>query len=139
MRPYQSEVVIQDRETRSLNVLLESAAAPGEKPMLRVAVGCADSDPKGPEDGLTIEVDNEALPAGSVKQRWSADAGRKFSVWWDDFTLTGADGAPVEYKSPANWTPRSPVAKAEAPKVEEVKLSEPAHRRRIGSACYGVK
>ena len=76
MRPYQTEVVIQDRETRSLNVLLESAAALGEKPMLRVAVGCADSDPKGPDDGLTIEVDNEALPAAGVKQKWSAEAGR---------------------------------------------------------------
>ena len=75
MRPYQTEVVVQNRETRSLNVLLESAA-PSEKPMLRVMVGCADSDPKGPDDGLTIEVDNEALPPASVKQRWSADAGR---------------------------------------------------------------
>jgi len=75
MRQYQTEVVIQDRETRSLNVLLESVAT-GEKPMLRVAVGCADSDPRGPDDGLTIEVDNEALPLGSVKQKWSAEAGR---------------------------------------------------------------
>lgn len=77
MRPYQTEVVIQDRETRSLNVLLESAAvAAGEKPMLRVAVGCADDEPRGLDDGLTIEVDNEALPAAGVKQKWSAEAGR---------------------------------------------------------------
>ena len=94
---------------------------------------------------LLMRADTQAQDAGDWKQGsltfrtpkdtgWvqvrlqvsSADAGRKFSVWWDDFTLTRADGAPVEYKSPANWTPRSSVAKAEAPKVEEIKLSEPA-------------
>jgi hypothetical protein len=75
MRPYQTEVVVQDRETRSLNVLLESAAA-AEKPMLRVAVGCADSEPKGPDDGLIIEVDNATLPAGVVQQKWNAEEGR---------------------------------------------------------------
>src|SRR5581483_9672467 len=39
MRPYQSEVVIQDRETRSLDVVLESDAPP-VNPVLRAAVGC---------------------------------------------------------------------------------------------------
>jgi hypothetical protein len=76
MRPYQTEVIVQDRETRSLTVLLE-AVAPSEKPMLRVAVGCADAEPKGPEDGLVVNVDGpDVLPPGPVKRRWSDAAGR---------------------------------------------------------------
>ena len=37
MRPYQTEVIIQDKETRSLTVWLEAVAA-AERPTLRVAV-----------------------------------------------------------------------------------------------------
>lgn len=76
MRPYQTEVIVQDKETRSLNVLLEAAAA-AEKPTLRVAVGCADSEPRGPEDGLVVNVDGpDVLPPGAVKKRWSDEAQR---------------------------------------------------------------
>jgi hypothetical protein len=75
MRPYQTEIIVQDRETRSLNVVLEPVAQ-GEKPNLRVAVGCADTDPKGPEDGLVINVDGpEVLPPGPVKKR-TDDSGK---------------------------------------------------------------
>jgi hypothetical protein len=50
-------------------VALEPLAA-SEKPSLRVAVGCADPEPKGPEDGLVINVDGpEVLPPGPVKKR----------------------------------------------------------------------
>jgi hypothetical protein len=55
----------------------------------------------------------------------SADAGRKFSVRWDDFTLTRADGTPVEYKAPDRWTPRSAVTKADAAGLDGFKMSEP--------------
>jgi hypothetical protein len=76
MRPYQTEVSVQDKETRSLTVLLE-AVAPSEKPMLRVAVGCADAEPKGPEDGLIVNVDGpDVLPPGPVKKRWNDAAGK---------------------------------------------------------------
>jgi hypothetical protein len=76
MRPYQTEVIVQDKETRSLNVLLEPVAA-GEKPTLRVAVGCADSEPRGPEDGLVVNVDGpDVLPPGAVKRKWSDQAKR---------------------------------------------------------------
>ncbi len=76
MRPYQTEVIVQDKETRSLNVLLEPVAA-AEKPMLRVAVGCADTEPKGPEDGLVVNVDGpDVLPPGAVKKKWSDQAHR---------------------------------------------------------------
>jgi hypothetical protein len=76
MRPYQTEVIVQDKETRSLNVLLEPLAAP-DKPILRVAVGCADPEPKGPEDGLVVNVDGpDVLPPGAVKKKWSDDARR---------------------------------------------------------------
>ena len=76
MRPYQTEVIVQDKETRSLNVFLE-AVARSETPMLRVAVGCADAEPKGPEDGLVVNADGpDVLPPGPVKKRWSDEAGR---------------------------------------------------------------
>jgi hypothetical protein len=75
MRPYQTEIVVQDRETRSLNVALEAQAA-AEKPVLRVAVGCTDAEPKGPEDGLVVNIDGpEVLPPGPVKKR-TDDSGR---------------------------------------------------------------
>lgn len=68
MRTYQSEIVIQDKETRSVNVVLEREAAP-VKPTLRVAVGCRDVDPKGPEDGLVVYLDGpDVLPPGPVKR-----------------------------------------------------------------------
>ncbi|MGO9832826.1 MAG: PEGA domain-containing protein [Polyangiaceae bacterium] len=73
MRPFQTEIVVQDKETRSLNVALEPLGAT-EKPMLRVAVGCGDTEPRGPEDGLVVYLDGpEVLPPGPVKKRWSGD------------------------------------------------------------------
>src|SRR5258708_30164168 len=69
MRPSQTEIIVQDRETRSLNVVLEPLAQ-GEKPNLRGAGGCGDPDPKGREDGLVINIDGpEVLPPGPVKKR----------------------------------------------------------------------
>jgi hypothetical protein len=73
MRPYQTEIVIQDKETRSLDVVLEPEA-PAEKPMLRVAVGCGEAAPRAPEDGLIVYVDGpEVLAPGPVKRRWSPE------------------------------------------------------------------
>ena len=73
MRPFQTEIVVQDKETRSLNVALEPMAAT-ERPTLRVAVGCGDTEPRGPEDGLVVYIDGpEVLPPGPVKKRWSGD------------------------------------------------------------------
>jgi hypothetical protein len=70
MRPYQSEVVVQDRETRTLDVALE----PLDLPKLRVAVGCGDPEPKGPEDGLVAYLDgNDVLPSSGVKKSWDPD------------------------------------------------------------------
>jgi hypothetical protein len=75
MRPYQTEVIVQDNETRSLTVLLEAVAA-AEKPMLRLAVGCGNAEPRGPEDGLVVNIDGpEVLSPGPVKRRWSDAAG----------------------------------------------------------------
>ncbi|MGH7271776.1 MAG: PEGA domain-containing protein [Polyangiaceae bacterium] len=71
MRPYQTEVVIQDKETRSVSVALEPETA-ADKPTLRVAVGCDGGDPKGPDDGLVVYVDGpDVLPPGPVKKRRS--------------------------------------------------------------------
>jgi hypothetical protein len=76
MHPYQTEIVVQDKETRQLNVALEAEAA-ADKPKLRVAVGCADPEPKAPTDGLVVYTDNmEVLPPGPVKSRLSPELGR---------------------------------------------------------------
>jgi hypothetical protein len=73
MRPYQTEVVIQDKETRSVSVALE-AEAPPVKPTLRVAVGCGDTSPKAPDEGLVVHIDGpDELPPTLVKQRWSSE------------------------------------------------------------------
>ena len=76
MRPYQSEVVLEDKATRQVSVSLE-AEAPPEKPKLRVAVGCADPEPRAPDDGLVVYTDGmEVLPPGPVKSRLNPEAGR---------------------------------------------------------------
>jgi hypothetical protein len=76
MHPYQTEIVVQDKETRQLNVALEAEAA-ADKPKLRVAVGCADPEPKAPTDGLVVYTDNmEVLAPGPVKSRLSPELGR---------------------------------------------------------------
>jgi hypothetical protein len=70
MRPYQTEVVVQDNETRQLDVMLEKALGP-ERPKLRIAVGCDGPEPRGPEDGLVVYLDGpDALPPLNVKKRW---------------------------------------------------------------------
>jgi hypothetical protein len=58
----------------------------------------------------------------------SAEAGKKFSVWWDDFALTLADGSPPPdaLATPATWTARTPPAKADASGLGGFQLSEPA-------------
>jgi hypothetical protein len=70
MRPYQSEVVIQDRETRTVEVALEGL----ELPRLRVAVGCGDADPRSPDSGLVAYLDgNDVLPSSGVKKSWDSN------------------------------------------------------------------
>jgi PEGA domain len=76
MRPFQSEVVVQDNETRSVDVVLERQAEP-EKPKIRVAVGCDDGEPKSPDDGVVVYLDGpDVAPAVNVKRHWSDDVGR---------------------------------------------------------------
>jgi hypothetical protein len=85
MRPYQTEVVVQDNEVRSLNVALEHEApasvpgiwAPVARPTLRVAVGCGDTVLRPPDEGLVLFIDGpDVLPPTYVKMRWDTDAGR---------------------------------------------------------------
>jgi hypothetical protein len=76
MRPYQSDMVIEEKEARQLTVTLDPEPAP-ERPKLRVAVGCADPEPRAPADGLTVYTDQlEVLPPGPVKSRLDLDRGR---------------------------------------------------------------
>jgi len=70
MRPYQSEVVIQDRETRTLDISLESL----ELPKVRVAVGCGDTRPKSPDFGLVAYLDgNDVLAPSGVKKSFDPE------------------------------------------------------------------
>jgi hypothetical protein len=70
MRPYQTEIVVQDKETRQIDVALEKEPEP-EQPKLRVAVGCDGPEPRGPEDGLVVYLDGpDVLPPLSVKKKW---------------------------------------------------------------------
>jgi hypothetical protein len=76
MRPYQTEVVVQDNETRQLDVVLEKEAAP-EKPRLRMVVSCAGQEPLGPDDGLVAYLDGpDVVPPAYIKKRWDAQQGR---------------------------------------------------------------
>ncbi|MGH7440622.1 MAG: PEGA domain-containing protein, partial [Polyangiaceae bacterium] len=76
MRTYQTDLTLADKETRSMSVVLE-AEAPAVKPTLRVAVGCGDSAPKGPADGLVVYLDGpDVLPPSIVKQTWNPDQGQ---------------------------------------------------------------
>ncbi|HEY2511617.1 MAG TPA: PEGA domain-containing protein, partial [Polyangiaceae bacterium] len=72
MRPYQSEIVVQDKETRTIDVALE-AEAQAELPKLRVAVGCGDDRPIGPDEGLVAYLDgNDVLPSSNVRRIWDS-------------------------------------------------------------------
>jgi hypothetical protein len=87
MRPFQSEVVIQDRETRSVDVTLEKLAEP-ERPKIRVAIGCDGPEPQGPDDGLVVYLDGpDVLPPANVKKKWSDDLGRNV-VEYVEYTVT---------------------------------------------------
>jgi hypothetical protein len=74
LRPFQTEVVIGDKETRALNVVLEADVAP-VKPTLRVAVGCGDTTPRT-DDGTVVYVDGpDVLPPTIVKSHYSQEEG----------------------------------------------------------------
>ena len=54
-----------------MDVALEALVSP-EKPKLLVAVGCADSDPRSPEEGLTVYLDGpDVLTPTQLRRQWS--------------------------------------------------------------------
>jgi hypothetical protein len=76
MRPFQTEIVIQDGEARQLDVQLEKLPEP-EKPKVRVAVGCDGPEPVGPDDGLVVYLDGpDVLPPVNVKKKWDDQQSR---------------------------------------------------------------
>ncbi len=76
MHTFQSEIVIQDRETRSVDIMLEKLAE-REKPKLRVVVGCGDSEPRGPERGLVAYLDGpQVVQPTHVAKRWDGELER---------------------------------------------------------------
>jgi len=76
MRPFQTEVVVQDKETRSVDIVLERLAEP-ERPKIRAAIGCDGPEPRGPDDGLVMYLDGpDVVPPANVKRKWSDALGR---------------------------------------------------------------
>jgi hypothetical protein len=78
MRPYQTEIVVQDKETRAVNVVLERVTE-AEKPMLRVAVGCGDPAIASAVSSLVAGLPAatpEMAPCSAVRRssRWPAQA-----------------------------------------------------------------
>jgi hypothetical protein len=88
MRPFQTEIVIQDKETRSIDIVLERLGVP-EGPKIRAAIGCDGPEPLGPDDGLVVYLDGpDVLPAANVKKKWSDSLNRNVVEY-------------VEYAAPA--------------------------------------
>lgn len=78
MRPYEREVVVNDKETRAVEVVLEAETAP-DRPKLRVAVGCVDAEPRSAQDGLSIYLDGSPTPeiATGGKKHFDSALGRE--------------------------------------------------------------
>jgi len=72
MRTYEREVVVKDKETRSVDVQLERTLPP-ELPKLRVAVGCIDATPLSSDDGLMVFIDGTAAVPTREKRRWDSE------------------------------------------------------------------
>ncbi len=71
MRPYKGDVVILDKESRTLEITLEAV----ELPRLRLGVGCGDDTPRGPDDGVVVYLDgNDVVPPSGVKKSWDPKA-----------------------------------------------------------------
>jgi hypothetical protein len=71
MRPYKGDVVLLDKESRTLEITLEAV----ELPRLRLGVGCGDDTPRGPDDGVAIYLDgNDVVPPSGVKKSWDPKA-----------------------------------------------------------------
>ena len=79
MRAYQSEVVVGEKETRSLDVSLERESEQ-ELPRVQVAVGCVDSVPRSTAEGLAVYLDGATVAAAPVDVRTRRDADRKRDV-----------------------------------------------------------
>jgi hypothetical protein len=88
MRPFQTEIVIQDKETRSVDIVLERLAGP-DLPRIRAAIGCDGPEPQEPDDGLVMYLDGpDVLAPTGVKKKWSESLGRNVVEY-------------VEYAAPA--------------------------------------
>lgn len=99
MRTFQTEVTVQDNQTRALDVVLEPEGAAGGGPELRVAVGCDDPRPRSPEEGLSVYLDGStsAAPPRGVQKRWN-DEVKGVVVDYVSYSITpGAHTARVRF------------------------------------------
>lgn len=82
MRPYQSEIVVRDNETRSLDLTLEREPD-AELPRVQVAVGCLDATPRTAPEGLAVYLDGATVAAApiEVRTRWDPVRRRDVVAW----------------------------------------------------------
>jgi hypothetical protein len=82
MRPYQSEIVVRDNETRSIDLTLERESD-AELPRVQVAVGCVDATPRTAPEGLAVYLDGAtvAAPPIEVRTRWDPVRRRDVVAW----------------------------------------------------------
>jgi hypothetical protein len=82
MRPFQTEVVVRDKETRTLDVALERESD-AELPRVQIAVGCADDVPRSTSEGLAVYLDGGSVAAApiEVRTRWDAVRRRDVTAW----------------------------------------------------------
>ncbi len=82
MRPFKTEVVVADRETRSLDIMLDRLSD-AELPRIRVAVGCIDARPRSAAEGLAMYVDHSAVAASPIEVHTRLDpaTGRDTVAW----------------------------------------------------------
>jgi hypothetical protein len=75
MRAFQTEVTIQDNQTRTLDVTLEAEGRGARGPELWVAVGCDDPRPRAPDEGLSVYLDGSATATSplAVQKSWKED------------------------------------------------------------------
>jgi len=108
---YRTEVVVADRETRSLEVMLERLPD-AEMPRLRVAVGCVDPAPRAASE-LTVYVDGAANAAAPIETRAQKDADRRRDVVaWVAYPIAIGSHV-VEVRVPGCSPAQVPVAVAD--------------------------
>jgi len=127
MRAYRSEIVVADRETRTLEIMLERLPD-AELPRLQVAVGCVDRAPRAAADGLVVTLDGASTAAAPIETRTQGDPERGGDVvaWVAYAVAPGAHLVDVRAPGCVPAQLRVTVADARGARIEGVLRPQPA-------------